>query len=486
MIGSEDDLRQRVISGVGWKLGSQLVVQASRTGIGILLAHLLSPRDYGLAAMALIFTGLASIFTDLSLGAALIQRESLSEQDCSTAFWTTIAAGASCMAIGVASAPLVARFFSTPAVAPFLAVASASFLLSAIASTQTALLTREMQFRSLQLREMAAVVTGGLTGLAVAIAGFGPWAIVVQALAAEAVAVVLVWSFSPWRPRLTYSLASLRDLGSFGGATAVARVLSYFNVNVDNLLIARYVGAAPLGVYAIAYSVMFAPLVRIATPIQQVLFPAFARLQGDVPRLGSAWLRGNRVVAAISVPAFMGMAVVAPDFVPTVLGGRWEGAVPILQLLCLAGAAQSLQSLNWSVLQARGQTTLLVGFMVFSTIVTVGSFVVGVHWGVVGVAAGFAVARVGVLPVFTWVACRTIEMPILAYVRSVRRVVETSLAMAVIVYAFRLLLVHQEVAAGARLALVVVAGAAVYLGPLLWREPELLAEARDLRPRRAQ
>jgi O-antigen/teichoic acid export membrane protein len=478
------DLKGQVVSGVRWKLATQLVVQVTRTGVGILLAHLLVPRDFGLAAMALIFTGLASIFTDLSLGAALIQRETLTERDRSTAFWATVAAGAICTGVGIAAAPLVADVFSTPAVASLFTLASVTFLLSAVSATQTALLTRELQFRSLQLREIAGLLVGAVAAVVVAVAGGGAWAILVQVLAAEAVSMVLVWRFSRWRPKAMFSWAAVRELGSFGGQTAAARTLGYLNLNADNFLVGKFAGANALGVYALAYNIMFAPLARVAAPIHQVLFPAFSRMQTEPPRVGAAWLRGNRLVAAISVPAFTGLAVVAPDFVPVVLGDRWHEVVPVLQLLCIAGVAQSLQSLNWSVLQAFGRVGSLLRFMLFSTSLTVGAFAIGVHWGVVGVAAGFAIARGAILPVFTVMTCRASRTPISAYLRSVRPILEVSLGMTAVVYAVRLVLSEGGVSAGPRLAILMLLGAASYLGALLWRDPGLLADARSLGPRR--
>src|SRR5438093_7169993 len=308
-------LRQQVVSGIGWKIATQVVVQTTRILVGITLARLLVPHDFGLASMALLFVGVASVFTDLSLGQALIARRTITEADRSTAFWTTLAAGACCTAAGVAASPAVADFFSTPAVEPLFAVTSILFLITSFSSTQTALLTRELQFRSLQLRQMAGAVIAGVVGISLAFAGAGAWALVVQALTAEAVSLVLVWRFSSWRPHATYSTDSLRKLGPFAAKTSGARVLGYVNLNADNFLIARFLGAAPLGVYSVAYNVMFAPLARLATPIQQVLFPAFALIAGDTPRAGAAWLRGNRIVAAISVPAFVRLAVDATNFV---------------------------------------------------------------------------------------------------------------------------------------------------------------------------
>jgi O-antigen/teichoic acid export membrane protein len=479
-------LRQQVVSGIGWKIATQIVVQTTRIAVGVILARLLVPRDFGLASMALLFVGVASVFTDLSLGQALIARRTITESDRSTAFWTTLAAGAICAAGGVAAAPLVADFFSAAPVARLFAVTSILFVITSAASTQIALLTRELQFRSLQLREMAGTAIGGVVGVVLAFAGVGAWAIIAQALTAETVALVLVWRFSSWRPHATYSRESLRRLGSFAGKTSGARVLGYLNLNADNFLIARFLGAAPLGVYSVAYNVMFAPLARLATPIQQVLFPAFARLAADPPRAGAAWLRGNRIVAAITVPAFVGLAVVAPDFVPVVLGDRWHKAIPVLQLLCVAGLSQSLQSLNHSILQALDRAGALLAFMIFSTTLTISSFAVGLHWGVVGVAAGFAVARTTVLPVFTIICCRAAQIRAVAFEKSIRPVLEVSAAMGLVAYAVRLALIDAGVEAGIRLAAVVSVGAAAYLGLVIWRERELITEIVTLARRRGR
>ena len=479
-------LRQQVVSGVGWKLATQAVVQATRIVVGVVLARVLVPRDFGLASMALLFVGLVSVFTDLSLGAALIARRTISENDRCTAFWTTVLAGAACAGGGVAAAPLVGRLFSTPAVVPLFAVTSTIFLITSLSSTQIALLNREMSFRSLQLREMAGATTGGAVGVALALLGAGAWTLVLQAIVAETVSLALVWRFSPWRPQARYSIESLRRLGSFAGKTSGARVLGYVNLNADNFLIARFLGAAPLGVYAVAYNVMFAPLARLAAPIQQVLFPAFALIAEDRRRAGAAWLRGTRVVAAASVPAFVGLAVVAPDFVPVVLGARWHKAVPVLQLLCLAGLSQSLQTLNHSMLQALDRAGALLAFMIFSATVTVSSFAIGLHWGIVGVAAGFAAARTIVLPVFTTVVSRAAQIRPLAFVRSILPVVEVSTIMGVLAYGMRLALVHAGVAAGIRLAVVIAAGAIVYVALLARREPGFVAEAVALARRRGK
>jgi O-antigen/teichoic acid export membrane protein len=478
-------LRGKVAQGLAWKALTQIVGQGTRTAVAIVLAHLLTPDKFGLAAMALVFGGIVGIFTDLSLGTALVQRRTITELDRSTVFWTTMAAGLACTVAGIAAAPLVGDFFSTPAVVPLFAASSCGFLLTAAGVTQIALMTREMNFRSLELRTMVATILAAVVALVLAATGFGAWAIVVQALAAAAIGSVLLWRMSSWRPQFVYSLESLRTLGSFGGKTLIARIMSYLNLNADNLLVGKYIGSTALGVYAVAYNVMFLPLARITAPIQQVLFAAFVRLQHDPLRLGQAWLRGNRLVSAIAVPAFVGMAVVAPDFVPVVLGSRWHEVVPVLQLLSLAGIAQSYQSLNWSVLQARGQAGVLVWFMVFSTIVTVGGFVVGLLWGVVGVAASYAIARTVVLVGYTWLSCRVTGITAMHFIRRHADLAALALAMGAAVYFARMALVD-ELPQALRLAVLTLFGAALYLGLVTWLARDVVTEIRQMwRERRA-
>ncbi|MDX6480012.1 MAG: hypothetical protein QOG85_522 [Gaiellaceae bacterium] len=462
---------------------SQVLGQLSRTAVGIMLAHILTPRDFGLAAMALVFTGLTTIFTDLSLGAALVQRAHITEADRSTVFWTSAGAGLVVTVIWVAFAPLVASFFSDPAVEPLFAATAASALLWGVAGTQIALLTRELNFRSLELREIGATILGGIGAVALALAGAGAWAIVGQNLIVAAVSAILVWRLSSWRPRRMYSLKSLRTLGSFGGATLLARLLSYANLNADNVLVGRYLGSIPLGVYSIAYNVMFLPATRIAEPIQQVLFPAFARLQHDHVALRRAWVRGMELVAAVNVPAFLGMAVVAPDFVPVVLGERWVAAVPVLQFLCLAGAAQSFKTLNWSVLQAVGDSVRLVRFMAFSTLVTVGAFVAGLRWGVVGVAGLYAAGSAVVAVTYSWTTCRRVGLPLREYGRGVLRVFSIALPMVLIANAVRHLLLGFGAPAALRLLAVIVAGGAVYLLLVRWWAPDILEQVSRMVPR---
>ncbi len=446
------------------------------------LAHLLTPVEFGLAGMALVFTAVAGIFTDVALGPALVQRVEIDELDRSTAFWTSLAAGLVLTALGVAISPLVAHFFSRPAVGPLFAAASSLFLLTSLSVTQSALLTRELNFRSLELRTMLSALAGAGAAVALALAGAGAWTIVLQAVVAAAVSTALLWRLSPWRPRFVYSRARLRTLGSFGAKTTASQFLDYLHLYGDNLLVGRFLGSRALGVYSVAYNAMFLPLMRISRPISQVAFAAFAKLQDDREQLREGWLRGNRVAAAATAPLFLGLAVVAPDFVPVVLGPRWDGAIRVLQVLCLAGLMGAFQTLNFSCVQATGRADVMLKLRLVTTPLILVAFAVGLRWGIVGVAALFAVARALGLALNTVVTCRVLGCPVARAVRRQGGVAVLAVAMAAAVEAARRELVSVAVPPAFRLLGLVAVGGVVYVVLVRSFAPDLAREARFVFP----
>lgn len=481
--GSRDSIQNRVLSGIGWKVGSTAGLQLSRAVTALLLARLLSPHDYGVAGMVLVASGLVLVFADLAFGSALIQREQLTEVDRSTIFWANIAGGLLFTLAGFALAGPVAAFYHTPAVKPLFEAFSATFFVTALSATHSALLTREMNFRSLELRQLLSYVIGAVVGITLAARGAGAWAIVSQQIAIAVASTILLSAFAPWRPRLVFSLTSLRSMAGFSGRLFVSRILFYLNRNVDNILVGRYLGSAALGFYTLAYNVMLLPFNQIASPIQDVLYPAFARMQDDPERIGRGWLRVNRVIAAISMPALLGLIVVAPDFIPLALGERWRPAVPVVQILCWVGLLQSLQRLNSSILAARDRTQALMRYSVVVLVVSVIAFICGLPWGVAGVAAAYAISSTLVEPYYTLLTLRSLRMSIRTFLTSLRGVTAASLLMAGAVLAVRAALVSTGVPPGLRLAICVAVGAVVYLPALMRLTPELGAEASTVRAR---
>jgi O-antigen/teichoic acid export membrane protein len=465
-------MRRRVLGGLAWTGGAQVVMQVIRAVVAVALARILAPDDYGVAALALVFAGLVLVFSDLALGAAIVQRKDLTEDDRSTAFWIAIGAGITFTIVGVLAAPLIAEFYGRPEVTDLCRVLAVTFVITSLATTHEALLVREMEFGKLERRLMASTLVGAVAAITVALITRDAWALIAQQIAEAIVSTTLLWAFSPWRPKFRFSGPSLRALGGFSAPLVGHRLLYYFHRNADNILIGRYAGAAALGAYTLAYNIMLFPFTRIAGPVQRVLAPAFARMQDEPQRMADAWVRTVRMVGTVSIPALCGIVVVAPDFVTVVLGDKWHEVITILQVLAWVGIVQSLQSLNTDILQARGRTSVVLKFTILFTITHTAGFVVGLQWGVVGVAVAYAITTTLVEPVYLYLTAREIDTSPWRILRAVRGIFQAAIAMALVVLAARVALLDMGVPALPRLAACVALGGLVYalLYPRLERD----------------
>jgi O-antigen/teichoic acid export membrane protein len=481
-----DALNTQVKRGLAWKAVSTVALQGLRLVTAITLAHLLTPHQYGVAGMVLVFASLILVFSDLAFGSALIHREQLSEADRSTVFWTSTGVGLLLTLVGVAMSWPLAAFYNEPAVQPLCAALSLGFVVTAATSTQTALLMRDMNFRTLELRQIASAAVGAVVGITLAARGAGAWAIIAQQLAIAVVSSLMLWVWTPWRPKFTFSMASLRSMAGYSGNILGSRLLFYVNRNIDNILVGRFLGPAALGAYQVGYNLMLAPLNQLASPAQEVLFPALARVQDDPERLGAAWVRAVRLIGAVAVPALAGLAVTAPDFVRGLLGERWAPAIPIIQVLCWVGLLQSLQGFNSAVLRAVDATRVLLRYSVIVSVASTIAFVAGLPFGVVGVAAAYAISSTLVEPYYAVLTARAANVPLRRLLGALSGVAAAAVLMASAVLTLRLGLTHAGVTPLPRFGAEIVLGALLYVPLCHLLAPEVTREARRLwSPRRA-
>jgi O-antigen/teichoic acid export membrane protein len=260
------------------------------------LARLLTPDEYGLAGLVLVVVAFEPVLSGVAFASALVRRPTLNEEDRSTVFWTCLLIGLLCTTVGVALSWAVAASTATT-VSSRSSRPSASVSCSARSGSRTVtFLVREMNFRALEMRAMVAVVVGAAAAIYAAAAGYGAWALVVQQLVTYGTSAVLLWVFSDWRPHLMYSRRSIRELRSFGGNVSGTLALFQLNQNTDNVLIGRFLGAPPWGRTCSPTTSSSSRSARLTSPLHEVLYPVFTRLQSDTARLGSLWLRSVRLV----------------------------------------------------------------------------------------------------------------------------------------------------------------------------------------------
>ncbi len=478
------DLSSRIRGGLRWKFLSETTILISRIAIAIVLAHLLTPREFGIAGMVLVVANLVVSFADLGVGNALVQRRAIDDRDRSTMFWLSLAAGAFFTVVGISCSFAIARFYGEPSVKPLFMVFSLAFVLTSVSATHRTLLYRAMDFRRLELRNVAGVVAGAAAGFAVAALGLGPWALIVQSLTLIGVSTVLLWLLVPWRPRFVFSREVARQLGSFGIRSLGASLFTISNTISDKLLVGRFLGATPLGVYTLAFNTVLMPLTRIVVPIGQVFYPAISRLQDDHEGLGRTWLRMNRMVVAVFAPLMLGILLTAPDLVPIAFGDRWAKAIPVLQILALGSLAQALQSLNPAVLQAVNRPATALRFSIATFAVSLLAYAVGLHWGVLGVATGFAVANTILAVAYGGLTARVIRVRFLVFCRSQLGVAQAAAAMAAAMLGVSELLLRDVANHELRLLSILASGVGAYSLMLVWRAPAVVADARQFIGRR--
>jgi PST family polysaccharide transporter len=394
-----------------WVGGGQVAGQAVHVLIRLVLARLLVPDDFGLVAMAAVFISFSSQLVDLGLGPALVQRVELTDVHKSTAFWTSAVVGIALALLFVLGAPLVGDFYRSESVVPVVRALGLSFLLSVPESVYRHLFQRELSFRLIGTRRLVGVVTGGTVGIALALGGFGVWALVAEQLVRSAAGSVLYMARSPWRPQLTLSRVALSELWSYSRSIVGTRLVNFFNRNLDSLLIGRFLGATQLGLYNLAYQGVLLPLQQVARPIANVGFPTFASIQDDLPRCRHAYLSALRVSLLLAAPLPLLALFLASAGIPLLLGESWAPAVLPLQILSLVALIQIGMSLSPPLFNGLGRADLSLKWTLVALAANTVGIVAGLPWGINGVALGYLAAVAVSSPVQLIMVMNLIDLP---------------------------------------------------------------------------
>ena len=423
-------LTAKVRSGVLWNLAGQVAQQVLRIGFSVLLARLLTPREFGLMGMVGVFTGFAGIFIELGLGQAIIQRKHLTPHHLSTALsLSLVSAGGLCMLFFSASG-LIALIYNEPSLKPLVQVLSFQFLLSATGLVHGALLRREMHFKDLAFIETAAFVAGSSVAVAAACLGAGVWSLVLNSLAYTMVNMTLLWWRSGWCPRLGLDRRAFQDLWSYGKHLVGFNALHYWARNADNYLIGKYYGPADLGAYNRAYQLMLMTSQQVTGNVTGVLFPAMSQMQDDVPRFRNALLKSHRVIALFAFPLAAGVSLLAEPLILVLFGAKWKEVIPLIRVLAWTGLGQSL-STQGLVFNSLGRPDLTFKVGATNSVIVVLSFLCGLPWGAMGVAVAYTAAWWMLVFPFSWdMAARVMGLRFWHIVGNVREVLFATLAMA--------------------------------------------------------
>ncbi|HVB58315.1 MAG TPA: lipopolysaccharide biosynthesis protein [Candidatus Acidoferrales bacterium] len=375
--------------------GTQFFMQSIAT---VVLARLLTPGDFGLVAMVTAVTGLGSAFADLGLSEATIQREEITHDQVNALFWINVAIGVGLMVVTMALAPVLAWLYREPRLVHITLLLSFTFLISGLRVQPDALLRRQMRFASLAIRDVAAYALAVPLAITMAWRGSGYWALVALPVTLNLTGMILSWLMVKWRPGLPRRNANVRSLVVFGRDVAASYLLFNVNRSVDNVLIGWYWGAAPLGLYSRAYNLLMLPVRQLNAPAASVAVPAFSRIQCDPERYARYYLRAISLIVWVCAPLFGFLFTGASPVIVLLLGAQWQGAAPVFQILAISALGQLLLESTVWLLVSRGQADRLLKLLLIISPIIIGSFVIGLPFGIKGVALSYSVVLLAILP----------------------------------------------------------------------------------------
>jgi len=435
------DLKGRSIRSGAVTMSGQAVKFFLRMGSFAVLGRLLTPGEFGLVAMVTVVTEFALMFRDMGLSTATIQRPEVSGAQVSTLFWVNAGIGAALAAITALLAPVLVWWNAEPDLIKITPVLAIGLILGGLAIQHEALLKRQMRFSALATIEVASVAVGIAMAIVSALLGAGYWSLVVMHVAMSAAMTLGVWMISGWRPGRPRLRCGVRSMLSFGRDIVAYRIVNYLGANTDKFLLGRYWGRDVLGLYGRAYGLLMLPITQITWPITTVALPAMSRILDEPKKYARYYARLVQLLAFVTMPLVVLLAVCSRSVILLVLGEQWTEASRIFQILAVTAFIQPLSSTIVLVLLSQGLSGRLLKFGALNSSFIVVAFIIGIRWGAVGVASGYAVASYLVLFPGLWYSFRGTPVSIGTAVRAVWRAVIASGVMAlalILVYPYLL------------------------------------------------
>jgi lipopolysaccharide exporter len=402
---SAPPLSRLAVGSVIWQGLSFLLGRGLNFATTIVLARLLTPHDFGVVGLAIVFITFAQGVSDLGVAQALVYFPP-DRRHRDAALLLSIGSGIALCAVGIVAAPAIAAFFHEPDVTPMVRVLSATLLLAALRQVPDALLRRELHFRRRVITQVVQSVAQGLVSIGLAVAGLGAWAIVWGYVAGTMAACVITWALVSYRPDrgcLRLQRDAVRRLLGYGAPAAAQGLLAALIFDVDYVVVGSVLGAEALGVYTLAFRLPQLLIVNVFGVISSVAFPMYSRVSGDRERLRRAYLRSVRLQMAYGAAAGVGWFMVAPLVVPVVLGARWHGAVGPLEGLALYATARSLGAGAVEVYKSIGRpeigawvAAVRLAILLPALVLVVHSGIDAVAWTQAALALVFAVGMQGV------------------------------------------------------------------------------------------
>lgn len=383
-----ESLKHKTVKGVSWSFIDSISSQGITFLVGLVLARLLTPEDYSLLGIIVIFIAVFNCIVDSGFSNALIRKTDATDKDYNTVFVSNLVISVVLCAALYLSASAIAEFFNRPQLIDLLKVMSFIIIINAFAIIQRTILMKRIDFKTQTKVSIISSVSSGIVGIGMAITGFGVWSLVGQQISRQGLNTLFLWIYAKWYPKLQFSVESFKELFGFGWKLLVSSLIATIWNEIYKVVIGKCYAPATLGQYTRAdqFASIFSS--NMTTVVQRVSYPVLSTIQDDKVRLKSAY---KRIIKVAMLPTFvlmLGMAGCAKSMIQVMVGDQWLPAVPFLQIVCFQMMLYPLHSLNLNMLQVEGRSDLFLKLEIIKKIIAVcpillGIFV-GIYWMLMG------------------------------------------------------------------------------------------------------
>lgn len=421
------NLKQKAQSGVVWSAIERFSTQGIQFLFNIILARLLSPEDYGIIALPLIFLAVAQVFVDAGFANALIRKTDLTDKDLNTALIFNITIGLFCYFILFLSSPLIADFYDTPILSDVLKITSLSVLFTPLCSVQQALLTKSLNFKLQARVSVISALTGGILGVIMAYNGYGVWALAISQSLTAFMRVVLLWVWTKWFPNGRWNKSSFSYLWNYGSKLLLAGLIDTIYQNLYPMIIGKVYNATSLGFYTKAQQLAHFPSANVYGIIRRVTFPLLSEIQEDKERLSRMFIKILRITVFVMFPLMCFIIGSAKPIIYILLSEKWSFSIVFLQLLSFAMMWRPIDSLNLNLLTITARTDLFLRLEIIKKIIGVIILCATLFYGVIAICIGYIIYSILEIFIDSYYSGKIYNIGIFKQIRSISTIITMSI-----------------------------------------------------------
>ena len=435
----QESLKDKTVRGVGWSFIDNIASSGITFLVGLILARLLTPEEYGVMAMIAIFIAVSNSIIDSGFSNALIRKVHINRIDYNTVFYFNIVVSIVLYISLFIASPVISVFFKEPILMEVMRIIGFILIINALSIIPRTIFVRNVNFKTQTKVSLISSISSGFVGIGMALAGMGVWSLVGQQLSRQLLNTLFLWIFCKWHPNFEFSIKSFNELFGFGSKLLLSGLINTIYKNIYYIIIGRFYASSILGQYTRAeqFNTIFSS--NLTTVVQRVSYPVLSSIQEESERLREAYRKVIKTTMLISFACMLGLAAVAKPLILILIGAKWLPAVYFLQIICFAGMLYPLHAINLNILQVKGRSDLFLKLEIIKKVIAIGPIMIGIYCGIEYMLWGSVVSSFIAYFLNSYYSAGLIDYPTIDQLKDILPTFLTSLTVAFIMWCVSLL-----------------------------------------------